>query len=142
MRYDKIKTYYVMNLPLVIALCVVALCFDGLMSLIPILEGRMIDALDQGLIFQDVLNYSLIFIGFVLFVQINRFFKRYLVRVFGHKITITMRDVSFRNLMQKDMQYFVSNSKGDILNKNLTDIDDTSEGIRKLTTEIFDTIVF
>lgn len=141
MRYDKIKTYYIMNLPLVIALCIVALCFDGLMSLIPILEGKMINALDQGLLFQDVLKNSLIFIGLVLFVQINRFFKRYLVRVFSHKITITMRDVSFRNLMQKDMQYFITHSRGDILNKNLTDIDDTSEGIRKLTTEFFDTIV-
>lgn len=141
MRYDKIKTYYIMNLPLVIALCIVALCFDGLMSLIPILEGKMIDALDQGLLFQDVLKNSLIFIGLVLFVQINRFFKRYLVRVFSHKITITMRDVSFRNLMEKDMQYFITHSKGEILNKNLTDIDDTSEGIRKLTTEFFDTII-
>ena len=39
------------------------------------------------------------------------------------------------------MVFYEQNKVGDILNKNTTDISDTCESIRKLTTEIFDTVI-
>ncbi|MGM9970365.1 MAG: ABC transporter transmembrane domain-containing protein [Anaeroplasma sp.] len=139
-RYDKISTYFKDNLNIVIPMCITALLFDGLMCLIPILEGLTINSLylnDSNL----ARKYVIYFISLVTFVQINRFFKRYLVRIFGNKITLKMRSVSLNNLFQKDIGYFISNNAGDILNRNITDIYDTSEGIRKMTTECFDTLV-
>ncbi|UKI50525.1 MAG: hypothetical protein L6U99_03675 [Clostridium sp.] len=52
-----------------------------------------------------------------------------------------MRQVSFENLMNKDLSFFTNNTAGDILNRNVSDIYDSTEGIRKMTTEVFDTIV-
>lgn len=139
-RYDKITTYFKENLVIVIPMCITALIFNALMCLIPIIEGEAINSLkynDKN----KVLICTLVFIGLVLFVQINRFFKRYLVRVFGNKMSLKMRSISLKNLLKKDMDYFINNNAGDILNRNLNDIYETTEGIRKMTTECFDTFV-
>lgn len=138
--YSKIKTYFKENMGIVIPMCIAALFFDGLMCLLPIIEGYTIDTLYSN-DFSKVLKYSIIFISLVLFVQLNRFSKRYLVRVFGNKMSLKMRSISLNNLFAKDISYFSNNNTGDILNRNLSDIYDTTEGIRKMTTEVFDTFV-
>lgn len=138
--YSKIRTYFKENLHIVIPMCITALLFNGLMCFIPVLEGNTIDSL-KSMDFEIVKKYSLWFILLVLFVQINRFFKRYLVRVFGNKMSLKMRQISLENMLNKDLNYFYINNTGDILNKNLSDIYDATEGIRKMTTECFDTIV-
>ncbi len=138
--YSKIRTYFKENINIVIPMCVTALLFDGLMCFLPIIEGYTIDTLYSN-DFNTVLKYSILFISLVLFVQINRFSKRYLVRVFGNKMSLKMRSISLNNLFDKDISYFSDNKTGDILNRNLSDIYDTTEGIRKMTTEVFDTFV-
>lgn len=138
--YGKIRTYFKENLHIVIPMCITALLFNGLMCLLPVLEGKTIDSLNS-MDFSVVRKYCVIFFSLVIFVQINRFFKRYLVRVFGNKMSLKMRQVSLENLFTKDLNYFVVNNTGDILNRNLSDIYDTTEGIRKMTTECFDTFV-
>lgn len=139
-KYDRISTYFKMNLHIVIPMCITALLFNALMCLLPVIEGQTINSLNSGS-YSVVARLCLIFILLVLFVQINRFFKRYLVRVFGNKMTLTMRQVSLCQLLNKDISYFIHHNAGDILNKNLSDIYDTTEGIRKMTTECFDTFV-
>ena len=138
--YSKIRTYFKENLHIVIPMCVTALLFNGLMCFLPVLEGKTIDSL-YSMDFRVVKKYCIIFFSLVIFVQINRFFKRYLVRVFGNKISLKMRQVSLENLFYKDLNYFSTTNTGDILNRNLSDIYDTTEGIRKMTTECFDTFV-
>ena len=139
-RYDKISTYFIENIYIVIPMCITALIFNSMMALIPQLQGRLVDSLYYS-DFNLVVRYATIFVLLVLFVQINRFFKRYLVRVFGNKMTLKMRQVSLTNLLKNDLSYFENNSVGDILNRNFGDIYDITEGIRKMTTEVFDTIV-
>ncbi len=139
-KYNKISYYFITNLHIVIPMCITALLFDGLTCFVPILEGKAIDSLLEG-DFNIVLKYCIIFFSLVLFVQLNRFFKRYLVRVFGNKMSLKMRTISLDTLFTKDLNYFVTNNTGDILNRNLSDIYDTTEGIRKMTTEVFDTFV-
>lgn len=139
-RYDRVSTYFLTNFHIVIAMTITALLFNGLMAFIPILEGKTINSIASG-DYQLVIHYVLIFSCLVLFVQINRFFKRYLVRVFANKITFKMRQISLDYLLRKDLAYFDRHHTGDILNKNLTDIYDTVEGIRKMTTEVFDTFI-
>lgn len=139
-KYEKISTYFKENIHIVIPLCISALFFDGLMCLVPIVQGNTIDSLEQNNYDKVVFNVIL-FISLVLFVQINRFFKRFLVRYFGNKMALRMRTISFANLLNRDISYFANNKAGDILNRNQTDIYDTTEGIRKMTTEFFDTIV-
>ncbi len=140
MQYDRIRTYFKENKGIVILLCITATCFDGLMWVLPILEGITINSLYLNQV-RKIVTIVLLFLGFVLFVQINRFFKRFLVRVFANRIALRMRQISFDNLLKKDINYFIKESVGQILNKNLTDIYDTTEGIRKITTEVFDTFL-
>lgn len=139
-KYNKISYYFITNLHIVIPMCITALLFDGLTCFLPVLEGKAIDSLTSGE-FNTVIKYCIIFFSLVLFVQINRFFKRYLVRVFGNKMALKMRSISLDSLFTRDLNYFVINNTGDILNRNLSDIYDTTEGIRKMTTEVFDTFV-
>ena len=42
-RYDKISTYIKENILIIIPLSITALLFDGLMWLIPVVEGKTID---------------------------------------------------------------------------------------------------
>lgn len=139
-HYDKITTYFKENWFIVLPMCITALLFNGLMCLIPLLEGQTINSLKSG-DFNIVKYYVIIFFSLVIFIQLNRFGKRYLVRVFGNKISLRMRELSLQYLLAENMQYFDKVSAGDILNRNISDIYDTTEGIRKMTTEVFDTIV-
>lgn len=141
LQYDKIFTYFKMNKLLVIILCVTDFLFNALMCLIPIMQGRAIDVFSDGEPFNRLIEAVTAFIGLVLFVQVNRYIKRFLGRSFGNRMALTMRTVSYKNLARSDMSYFATASKGDILNKMLTDIWDASDGITKMTTECFDTIV-
>lgn len=138
--YHKISTYFKENWYIVLPMCITALLFNGLMCLIPQIEGRTIDSIKSE-DYAVVQKMVLFFLGLVCFVQLNRFCKRYLVRIFGNKMSLRMKEVSFQNLMRKDLSFFAEHEVGDIMNRNSSDIYDTTEGIRKMTTEIFDTIV-
>ncbi len=140
-RYDKVSTYLKLNIKTVILLSITGLLFDGLMCLVPILQGNVIDEFESQVSLKRIIIYTLLFLGFVLFVQVNRFFKRFFVRVFANRMVLQMRTVSFDNLLLEDIQEFSNTTKGDIMNKNLSDIKDSADGIRKVVTEIFDSIV-
>lgn len=139
-KYNRLTTYFKENWYIVLPMCVTALLFNSLMCMIPQIEGKTIDSIKSG-DFLVVRTMVLWFLCLVLFVQLNRFCKRYLVRVFGNKMSLRMKEVSFKHLLKKDMTYFASHEIGDIMNRNSSDIYDSTEGIRKMTTEVFDTIV-
>ena len=56
-------------------------------------------------------------------------------------MVLQMRTVSFDNMIKDNIEDFSITSKGDIMNKNLADIKDSAEGVRKILTEIYDTII-
>ena len=140
-KYDKPSTYFSTNKRLVGGLCITDFLFNALMCLIPVMQGQAINALTEGKPTGVILSTVGIFLGLVLFVQLNRYFKRYWGRLFTSRMALTMREVSFHNIIQMDMDYFRNHSKGDILNKVMSDVDDLSDGISKMTTESFDTVV-
>lgn len=138
---NRISSYFLNNKGLVLKIIITGLFFDGLMAFIPILQGKAINDFANSQPAETIYRSVLFFILLVLFVQINRFFKRYYVRVFANHIMLSMRDRSFRNMMMMDAASFQEKTKGDIVSRNLADIADTAEGIRKVTTEIFDSLV-
>lgn len=138
--YQKISTYFFENIFIVIVLCITGIIFNSLMAFIPKLEGNAINSLalnDPN----TVLKYVIILISLVIFVQINRFIKRYYTRVFANRMYVKMANLSFNNILNRDITYFEKENVSDLLNKNTTDIQDTCEGIRKMTTEVFDTFI-
>lgn len=139
--YDKIRTYFKLNKKAFILTAISGLIFDGLMCLVPILQGYLIDAFKEQRDVIHIISLAVLFLLFVLFIQFNRFIKRYFVRDFSNRMVLQMRDVSFQNLIYKDISTFSTTSKGDLMNKMLTDIKDSAEGVRKVLTEFFDTII-
>lgn len=139
-HYNKIRYYFYYLWGILVPLTITGIFYDSLMSFIPRIQGDAINSIKQ----QNtdlIIKSSLIFLGLTIFVQINRFLKRYLVRVFSNKMNYLMRNKCFNHMLSLDMAFYEQNKVGDILNKNTTDISDTCESIRKLTTEIFDTVI-
>lgn len=139
-HYNKIRYYFYYLWGILVPLTITGILYDSLMSFIPRIEGDAINSIKQ----QNtdlIIKSALIFLGLTIFVQINRFLKRYLVRVFSNKMNYLMRNKCFNHMLSLDMVFYKQNKVGDILNKNTTDISDTCESIRKLTTEIFDTVI-
>lgn len=140
-RYDKISTYFKLNFKSFIIATVTGIVFNSLMALVPIIQGKLIDAFKAQEDAKYIISFALIFLIFIIFIQVNRFFKRYYVRDFSNKMVLQMRTASFHNMITSDISEFTKTSKGDIMNKNLADIKDSAEGVRKVLTEIYDSII-
>lgn len=140
-RYDKISTYFKLNIKSFIIASITGIVFNSLMALVPIIQGKLIDAFKNQENAKYIINFSLVFLIFIIFIQVNRFFKRYYVRDFSNRMVLQMRTASFHNMITSDISDFSKTSKGDIMNKNLADIKDSAEGVRKVLTEIYDSII-
>lgn len=140
-RYDKISTYFYLNKKSFILASITGIIYNVLMVFVPIVQGKLLDEYVNEKESKYIIIFALSFFVFVLLIQINRFFKRYYVRDFANKMVLTMRKVSFHSLLMKDMNFFENNSKGDLMNKNLSDIKDSAEGVRKILTEVYDTLI-
>ena len=140
-RYDKISTYFKLNKKSFILSTITGVIYNGLMAYVPLVQGKLIDLYKAQSDVKYIILFALSFLLFVIFIQVNRYFKRYFVRDFSNRMVLEMRTISFNNLLQSDIQDFSKTSKGDIMNKNLSDIKDSAEGVRKVLTEIYDSLI-
>lgn len=74
-----------------------------------------------------------------LFVQGARFVKRFYVRRFANNINRRMKGILYANLVRESRATLEKEGAGDLLTKAISDVDDCAEGMRKFTTEVFDT---
>ncbi len=102
------------------------------------LVGTVIDILNGLKTSTIMLQIVLLYVAVIALVQVARYLKRYYVRKFGNDIN--------RNLKMDVYSHFVSQvgkenneDSGSMMTKAIQDVDACSEGIRKFTTEIFDT---
>ena len=100
------------------------------------LAGCLVDISKNLKTANNMIQLSVIYVCVILLVQCARFLKRYFVRKFGNDIN--------RNLKMDVYKHFVYDTSNDenagsIMTKAISDADTCSEGIRKFTTEIFDT---
>ena len=72
-------------------------------------------------------------------VQGSRFIKRLYVRKFANNINRSMKQVLYANLVRKDKVELEQAGTGTLMTKAISDVDACAEGMRKFTTEIFDT---
>ena len=140
-QYDKVSTYFKLNKKSFIIATITGVILNSLMALVPIVQGKLIDEYEKQADAKYIIYFALSFFAFVIFIQSNRYFKRYYVRDFANRMVLQMRTVSFDNMIKNNIEDFSITSKGDIMNKNLADIKDSAEGVRKILTEIYDTII-
>ena len=82
-----------------------------------------------------VLTYVLV----TLVVQAARFIKRFYVRRFANNINRRMKGILYANLVRQSRAALEKEGAGELMTKAISDVDDRVEGMRKFTTEIFDT---
>ena len=81
----------------------------------------------------------LAYIAVTLTVQAVRFVKRFYVRRFANNINRRMKGVLYANLVRQSRAALEQEGAGELMTKAISDVDDCVEGMRKFTTEIFDT---
>lgn len=140
-RYDKISTYFKFNKKSFILATIAGVIFNGLMAFVPLVQGELINAYKAQKDAKYIILFALSFLAFIVFIQVNRYLKRYFVRDFSNRMVLQMRTVSFQNLIKDDISEFSKTSKGDIMSKTLLDIKDCAEGVRKMLTEVYDSVI-
>ncbi len=81
----------------------------------------------------------LAYIAVTLLVQAARFIKRFYVRRFANNINRRMKGILYANLVRQSRTALEKEGAGELMTKAISDVDDCVEGMRKFTTEIFDT---
>ncbi len=109
----------------------------------PWFEGQLVQCLyfiQKGQShFSDMAKLAAGYFMAILIVQSSRFIKRLYVRRFANNINRNMKQTYYNNLVHIDTQELKNTSTGAVMTKALSDVDTCSEGIRKFTTEVFDT---
>lgn len=87
----------------------------------------------------DMVHLSIFYVAVIGFVQAMRYFKRLYVRKFANNVRLDMKDILYQNLVHLSRRQIDHEKTGELMTKAITDVDACAEGMRKFTTEIFDT---
>ena len=142
-RPDRIGSYFRAEwLPLALV-TVSGLIYNVGLLAAPWFEGRLAQCL------ADILGGSetaakmamlvLAYIAVTLLVQAARFIKRFYVRRFANNINRRMKGALYANLVRQSRAALEQEGAGELMTKAISDVDDCVEGMRKFTTEVFDT---
>ncbi len=109
----------------------------------PWFEGRLAQCLANILggseTFGAMATLVVYYIAVILSVQAARFIKRFYVRRFANNVNRRMKGVLYANLVRESRAALNKEGIGELMTKAISDVDDCVEGMRKFTTEIFDT---
>ena len=142
-RPDRIGSYFRVEwLPLALVTLSGLIYNIGLLAT-PWFEGRLAQCLADilggnataGKMAVLVLAYILVTLG----VQAARFIKRFYVRRFANNINRRMKGILYANLVRRSRASLEQEGAGELMTKAISDVDDCVEGMRKFTTEVFDT---
>ncbi len=107
--------------------------FEGQMT------GCLIRILQGNGTFSDMLRLILWYVAVITIVQGARYIKRFYVRRFANNVSRKMKGILYGSLVQKSRTELETEGAGNLMTKAILDVDDCAEGMRKFTTEIFDT---
>lgn len=136
----RISTYFSKEIPLLVFITLSGILYNFGLLFTPFFQGKMIDSIKDQLPFLDVVSLILIFLGSILFVQVFRIVKRYTVREFANRTVKRIRHTLYDNILHKSLKDLEKEEIGGNLSLIFYDVSQAVEGMRKLTTEIFDTV--
>ncbi len=138
---EKLTSYFKLSLPLMIMISISGILYNLGMLANPYFEGLLVDTISNPeTSLQQFLFLIFIFVLTILLVQVFRAIKRYLVRRFNNNTVTTIRKTLYNNLMNESLLQLQNENMGQLLTRLQSDCFQTCEGLRKLTTEIFDTV--
>ena len=142
-RPDRIGAYFRAEwLPLALV-TVSGLVYNVGLLAAPWFEGRLAQCLADILGGRETAARMavlvLAYIAVTLLVQAARFVKRFYVRRFANNINRRMKGILYANLVRQSRAALEREGAGQLMTKAISDVDDCVEGMRKFTTEVFDT---
>ncbi len=142
-KADRILSYFKEEWKVLLIITVSGLIYNLGLLFGPWLEGKMagclIDILAKNAVYKDMLILVTAYVISIGVVQVSRYIKRFYVRRFANNVNRRMKKILYGTLVLKSRTELEGEGMGDIMTKAILDVDDCAEGMRKFTTEIFDT---
>ena len=140
---DRVLSYFQKEWKVLLAVTVSGLIYNIGLLAGPWFEGKMtgclVDILKGSDQFSDMLVLVLGYVTAIAVVQTARYIKRFYVRRFANNVNRRMKEILYASLVRKSRASLREEGEGSIMTKAILDVDDCVEGMRKFTTEIFDT---
>ena len=140
---DRVLSYFQAEWKVLLAVTVSGLIYNLGLLAGPWFEGKiaacLIDILNGKKFFSDMLALVAAYVPAIGVVQIARYIKRFYVRRFANNVNRRMKHTLYSSLVQKSRRALSEEGAGNVMTKAILDVDDCAEGMRKFTTEIFDT---
>ena len=142
-RPDKIGSYFRLEWLSLTFVTLSGLFYNVGQLATPWFEGKLAqclaDILGGNKTFAAMATLVTAYLAITLAVQIARFIKRFYVRRFANNVNRRMKGVLYANLVRLSRISQEKEGAGELMTKAISDVDDCVEGMRKFTTEIFDT---
>lgn len=140
---DRVSSYFRAESGVLAVIAVTGLLYNIGLVAGPWFEGQMTETLARILLgensFSTMVSLAAGYIAVIAAVQGLRFLKRFYVRRFANKVNRRMKRVLYGALVRSDREDLEREGAGTVLTKAISDVDDCAEGMRKFTTEVFDT---
>lgn len=140
---DRIMSYFKMQWPILLAVTVSGLIYNIGLLAGPWYEGQMtgclVNILGGNAGYNDMLILVISYVTVIAVVQISRYIKRFYVRRFANNVNWDMKEILYGSLVHRSRAQLEEEGAGNVMTKAILDVDDCVEGMRKFTTEIFDT---
>ena len=142
-RPDRILSYFGQEKAVLLVVTVTGILYNLGMGAGPYFEGLLAQCLYD--IFQgkatagDMVRLAALYVGVIFLVQLSRAGKRYSVRLFANRVSRTMRHTLYHSLVRLEARQLQQENLGNLMTKAMGDVDACAEGMRKFTTEVFDT---
>ncbi len=136
---DRIISYWKNEKYAVTLIIFFGIIFNSATVLGPIYQGKLIDSILGSDTLSTVIYLSTIFVAIVGSIQLMRYFKRFYIRRFANSTSATMRLMIYNNIMNKSITELDREDIGNLMTRAISDVELCVEGMRKFTTEVFDT---
>ncbi|MDD4495644.1 MAG: ABC transporter ATP-binding protein, partial [Eubacteriales bacterium] len=140
---DHILSYFKLELWPLTLVSISGIIYNIGMTAGPYFEGQLaqclFDIMKGYQTSAKMISLAITYLAVILFVQLMRCFKRYFVRKFANNTSRNMRHMLYNNLVNMNRAELERESIGTVMTKAVSDVDACVEGMRKFTTEVFDT---
>ena len=140
---DNIFSYFRAEWKILLVITISGIFYNFGLLATPFFEGKLAGCLLNILTgessFRAMLYLAVIYLLTISFVQGMRYFKRFYVRRFANHVNCRMKKILYHNLLRKSRTELEQEGLGNLMTKAISDVDDCVEGMRKFTTEVFDT---
>lgn len=142
-RPDRLTSYFKTEWTILAAVTLTGIFYNVGLLAGPWFEGQLAQCLleifDGRKQFSDMLKLVIVYVAVIAAVQLARYFKRFYVRRFANHVNRNMKHVLYGNLIHHTKRELETENTGNLITKAISDVDACAEGMRKFTTEVFDT---